>query len=47
LLGSSISLEYILELQIIELTIKKTKKTFQQSIIIESKMIKQGLLPII
>jgi len=40
-------LEYILGLQIIELTIKKTKETFQQSIMVGSGIIKQDPLLII
>jgi len=47
LLDLSVLLEYILELQIIESTVKKTKETFQYPIIVGSGMIKQGLFPII
>jgi len=46
LLGPFVSLEYILELQIIESTIEKTKETFQQPIMVESGIIKQSLLSI-
>ena len=47
LLDLFMPLEYILGLQIIELTIEKTKETFQQSIMVESGIIKQGPLSII
>jgi len=43
LLGPSVPLEYILGLQIIESTIKKTKETFQWPIMVENKMMKQSL----
>ena len=36
-------LEYILGLQIIESTVKKTKETFQWTIMVESGMMKQSL----
>ena len=47
LLDPSALLEYILGLQIIESTVKKTKETFQWSIMVESRIIKQDLLLII
>jgi len=42
-----VPLKYISGLQIIESTIKKTKEIFQQPIMVESEIIKQGLLLII
>jgi len=47
LLGPSVPLEYILGLQIIKLTNKKTKETFQQPIMVESRIIRQNLFSII
>ena len=44
LLGPSIPLEYILGLQIIESTNKKTKETFQQPVMAGSGIMKQDLL---
>ena len=46
LLDPSTLLEYILGLQILESTVKKTKEIFQWSIIVESRMMKQGSFPI-
>ena len=46
LLDPSTLLEYILGLQILESTVKKTKEIFQWSIIVESRMMKQGPFPI-
>jgi len=47
LLGLSALLEYILGLQIVKSTNKKTKETFQWPIMAGSGMIRQDLLPII
>ena len=47
LFGPSVLLEYILGLQSIESTNRKTKETFQWPIIAESGMIRQNLLLII